>query len=62
MIWLRFGSLNDDSRLYMTPNEVFKRTEVKLSTQFDIVNRWRKRGFAIVRLKREGKKPIINQY
>jgi len=60
VIWLRFGSLNDDSRPYLTPTEVFKRTGVKPLTQFDIISRWRKRGFAIVRLKREGKKPMLN--
>ena len=32
VIFLRYGSINDDNREWLSPTEVFKRTGVKLST------------------------------
>ena len=31
MIFLRFGSLNSDKRVWLSPSEVFKRTGVRMS-------------------------------
>lgn len=47
IILLRFGSLTDDSHQAHTPTEVLYRTGVRLSTQCNIVDRWRKRGFLV---------------
>jgi hypothetical protein len=32
VIFLRFGSINNDQKEWLSPTEVFKRTGVKLST------------------------------
>lgn len=34
VIFLRFGNLSDDSHEWLTPSEVFKRTGIKLPTQY----------------------------
>ena len=54
VVFLRFGSLNSDAREWLRPTDVFKRTGVKLATQFHIISRWRRRGFIIEKAKRDG--------
>jgi len=61
VIFLRFGSLTDDSHTYLRPTEVFKRTGVRLSTQYNIIQRWRRRGFVVVKVKRQGVSPKLSQ-
>jgi hypothetical protein len=47
VIFLRFGSLNSDEKVWMTFTDIWKKTCVKIQSQFAIINRWRKRGFVI---------------
>jgi hypothetical protein len=47
VIFLRFGSLNSDEKVWMTFTDIWKKTGVKIQSQFAIINRWRKRGFVI---------------
>ena len=61
VIWLRFGSLNDDSNPCLTTTEVFKRTGVKMCSQHKIIDRWRRRGFVIMMTKGKGRKPMMSQ-
>ena len=60
MIFLRFGSLIDDSHTYLRPTEVFKRTGVRLNTQYNIIQRWRRRGFVVVKVKRQVVSPMLS--
>lgn len=46
----------------MHPSEVFKRTAIKIQSQFHIVSRWKKRNFVIIRDGgRRGKQPILSK-
>ena len=60
VIFLRFGSLNSDEKIWMRPTEVLKRTKVSMKTQWSIIKRWKERGFLIMRPKREGPKEMLN--
>ena len=60
MIFLRFGSLESDRQPWHKAAEVFRRTGVKPSSQYNIIARWRQRGFMITsHLKRRGGKKIL---
>lgn len=59
VIYLRFGSLNSDSKVWLSPTQVFKRTGVKLCTQWAIIRRWRAREFTIVKGENKGRRPSI---
>jgi hypothetical protein len=38
VIFLRFGSLNSDARVWMTYSEIWKKTGVKIQSQLAIIN------------------------
>jgi transposase len=61
VIFLRFGTLSDDSSTWNSATEVFKRTGVKLQTQYNFIRRWRERGFLIFNKKRPGKKEMLSE-
>lgn len=61
VIFLRFGSLQDDSVKWHSATEVFRKTGVRLSTQWKIIRRWRERGFVIVRHKRKGRQERLSK-
>jgi transposase len=61
VIFLRFVSLNTDKRIWLTPSEVFKRTGVRMSSQLKIIQRWRQRGFVIIRNKHPGLKERLTK-
>lgn len=50
VIYLRFGSLEENCFQVRTPTQVFKMTGVKLSTQYMIIKRWLERGRRVVTL------------
>ena len=54
VVFLRFGSLNSVSKIWMTYTEISKRTGVKIPSQLSIIKRWRRRGFVIYNLKNKG--------
>ena len=47
VIYLRFGSVTSDRKVWNSSKEVFMRTGVKPSAQCNIIKRWRKRGFRL---------------
>ena len=61
VIFMRFGSLTNDNHKWLTATEVFKRTGVKIKTQWSMVNRWRKRGFIIERRKPQGRPRMLTK-
>jgi transposase len=62
VIFLRFGSLASDSEPNLTPSQVFKRTGIKHGSQFNIVKRWKERGFKIEsRMNRRGRKKMLSE-
>ena len=38
VIFLRFGSLNSDSRVWMKAYDVYKRTGISIQSQWNIIN------------------------
>jgi hypothetical protein len=52
VIFLRFGSLSSDEKPWLTSREVQKRTGILIASQYNIVKRWRQRGFVVVKAKR----------
>ena len=61
VIFLRFGSLRSDATTWLSPTEVFKRTGVKLATQYYIVKRWRDRNFLVCKQRRAGGKQMLSR-
>ena len=61
VILYRFGSLNSDRNIWLRPSEVFKRTGVRMSSQLKIIQRWRQRGFVIIRNKHPGLKERLTK-
>jgi hypothetical protein len=54
VVFLRFGSLNSDHKIWMTYTEISKKTGIKIPSQLSIIKRWRRRGFVIFNLKNKG--------
>ena len=48
MIWLRFGSLDSIDRPWLSSKEVFLKTGVRPSTQYNIIKRWLLHGKRII--------------
>jgi len=61
VVFLRYGTLQDDSREWHTATEVFRRTGVKVQTQQGVIRRWRERGFLIINVKRPGGKKMMSE-
>lgn len=61
VIFLRFGSILSDEKKWLTSTEVFRRTGIKSSTQYQMIQRWRKRGFLIIKQKRQGRKVVLTK-
>jgi len=60
VIYLRFGTISNDSDKWHSPKEVLLRTGVKPSAQNNIIRRWRQRGFIIRSdLDRRGRKRML---
>ena len=59
IIFLRFGSLSDESRPWLGAMEVFLRTGIKMSTQYNIIRRWRQHGYVVLKKKRKGKSETL---
>jgi transposase len=61
-IYLRFGTIRNDSKPWLSCKEVFLRTGIKPTAQANMIKRWRKRGFQVVsHLKRRGVRKILNE-
>ena len=62
MIYLRFGTLQNDEKRWLRSKEVFERTGVRSSAQANIITRWRRRGFRVEsHVGRRGKELLLNQ-
>ena len=59
VIFLRFASLQTDARPWLAPTEVYRRTGVKLTSQWRIIQRWRSNGFLILRNQRPGQPRML---
>ena len=59
VIFLRFQSLQTDARPWLAPTEVYRRTGVKLTSQWRIIQRWRSNGFLILRNQRPGQPRML---
>lgn len=59
LVFLRFGSLNIDAKVWLTLSEIFKRTGVKPASQLKIYARWKRRGFVIFDEKPKGRKKTL---
>ena len=61
VIYLRFRSLDNMDQQWHTPNEVFKRTGIRASSQWKIIKRWVERGFKVVsHLNRRGHAQMLS--
>ncbi len=47
VVYLRFGTLDNDNRRWHTPREVLEMTGIKIVTQRTVIRRWRMRGFRV---------------
>jgi len=54
IIFLRFGSIINDQNQWLRPRDVEKRTGVKVCSQVQIIDRWRKNGFRVINRKNGG--------
>jgi len=54
IIFLRFGSIISDDHQWLRPRDVEKRTGVKVCSQVQIIDRWRKNGFRVIYKKNGG--------
>ena len=61
VIFLRFGTLQNDEQQWHTAMEVFRKTGVKVQTQQGIVRRWKERDFLIINKKRPGQKKMLSE-
>ena len=59
IVFLRFGSMSTDEKTWLSVSEVFKRTGIKPSTQLEVFDRWRRRGFVIYNEKPKGRKRAL---
>ena len=62
VVYLRFGTIKNDEKRWLSSGEVLKRTGVRSSAQANIIARWRRRGFRIEsHVGRRGKELLLNQ-
>ena len=60
VIFLRFGTIHNDRKTWLSPQEVLLRTGVRTSAQSNIIRRWRQRGYVITsQLKNRGRKRML---
>ena len=60
VIFLRFGTLENDKEQWHSPTEVWKRTGIKFCTQHKMVKRWRANDFLVVKTPRLGGKQVLS--
>ena len=61
VIYLRFGSLSTDKENWHSPSEVFKRVGIRHGAQYNIIQRWRRRGYCIEnRMYLRGRKKVLD--
>ena len=62
VIFLRFGTIKSDRKVWLSPKEVLLRTGVRTSAQSNIIRRWRQRGYVVTsHLKHRGRKRMLTQ-
>ena len=49
VIFLRYKSLKSDAEPWLTATEVYRRTGVKMSAQWQIIKRWKANGYVIAK-------------
>jgi hypothetical protein len=60
VIFLRFGTIKNDRKVWLSPKEVLLRTGVRTSAQANIIRRWRQRGYVVTSLlQRRGRKRML---
>jgi hypothetical protein len=62
VVYLRFGSLSEPSRAWLKATEVFQKTGIKDSSQYNIIKRWLKRGCNFIKpTSGRGLKPMLSE-
>ena len=61
VIYLRHGTLKNDERTLRSLALIEKLTGIRSCSQLRIYQRWRQRGFLIVKEKRDGKKEKLDR-
>jgi transposase len=61
VIFLRHGTLKNDSKIVRRYTEILKMTGVRPCSQIKILRRWKARGFLVINMKRDGKKDLLTR-